>query len=192
MAAANLQACYLRRQLRWERVFQDRENPRGVRSGRSASLVPISTRHDPTQRMALPHCYNWWFSFVSFVVVVGDTLPRVSKATVCRSLQRVIGLIHLLSRRLNQHVNFPQTDELRDRAKRKFYAIAGIFLKLIMICWEAHWGGLNQRTKAPYKCASCANHYTTETSFISIEILWFYLVFFFFFSFCFLQRHCRW
>ena len=126
-------------------MFHDRENPLEVYGDEEVRvryrLRPDTIMHilgmigdeleHPTQRnMALPPllqltvCLRFLASG-SFLVVVGDTLPRVSKATVCRCVQRVT---NLLSRRLNQHVKFPQTDEERDNTKREFYAIAGIFL----------------------------------------------------------------
>ena len=57
----------------------------------------------------------------SFQQVTGDTVSGLYKSTVCRIIRRVTVA---LSRRLDEFVKFPQTQEERDSIKQGLYEIA--------------------------------------------------------------------
>ena len=57
----------------------------------------------------------------SFQQVTGDTVSGLHKSTVCRIIRRVTVA---LSRRLDEFVKFPQTQEERDSIKQGLYEIA--------------------------------------------------------------------
>ena len=57
----------------------------------------------------------------SFQQVTGDTLAALDKSTVCRIIRRVTVA---LSRRLDEFVKFPETQEERDIVKQGLYEIA--------------------------------------------------------------------
>ncbi len=131
---------FYRRVLRRERVFRDRENPleyyrddelRARYRFRRETIVELINLLDddlthPTDRnKALPPLLQLcvalrFYACGSFLVVVSDTLPRISKASVCRCVLRVS---EALVRRLDRFVTFPQTQNALDQTKRAFFCI---------------------------------------------------------------------
>ncbi len=114
----------VRRHLRRERVFWDRENPvetfndtelvARYRFTRESILYLVEItrgelQYDSLRNMPLPPILQLtvalrFFATGSFLLVVGDTLPRVSKATVCRCVHRVA---LILSRQANRLCGSP-------------------------------------------------------------------------------------
>ncbi len=135
----------MRRGLRRERVFRDRENPlevyddeelrRRYRFRRETivflvQMIGNMLIHPTRRNHALPPLLQItialrFLACGSFLLVVGDTLPRVSKATVCRCVRSVCVELEQLA---PGFIRFPGGNRLND-VKREFFAIAGKCLR---------------------------------------------------------------
>ena len=130
-----------RRAMRRERVFRDRENPMDIytedqlyvrnRFGRRnilfiLNLIDNAIAHVTSRSFSLPSILQLliclrFLGCGSFLTVVGDTMPRVSKSTVCRCVRRVALALHrLMPELIVMPVGVRET-----RVKRGFAEIAG-------------------------------------------------------------------
>ena len=130
-----------RRALRRERIFRDRENHlefynedelyTRYRFGRRNilfifGLLKNEITHPTKRSLALPPLLQLliclrFLGCGSFLTVVGDTMPRVSNATVCRCVRRVCVAMHALMPELIQMPG----DARIPLVKGGFYDLAG-------------------------------------------------------------------
>jgi hypothetical protein len=140
MEAAILRVGYVRA-MRRERVFRDRENPIDYfnddqlyvryRFGRRnilfiLSLIENRVAHFTKRSMALPALFQFliclrFLGCGSFLTVIGDTIPRVSKSTVCRCVRQVCLALHAI---MPEIIKMPGTQRLQ-AAKAGFSELAG-------------------------------------------------------------------
>ena len=130
-----------RRVFRRERVFVDRENPLEIYDDNKFfvryrmrpatilfifNLIADQLNRTTKRSMALPPLLQFlvavrFLGCGSFYTVVGDTIPRVSKASVCRCVWRVCDA---LSRLLPAVVKMP-AGRMINATKQAFHQIAG-------------------------------------------------------------------
>ena len=131
----------LRRAMRRERVFRDRQDPlalphremveryRFSREGilQILGLVGATLEHPTRRSHSLPAILQLcvalrFFATGTFLYVVGDC-SLISKATVCRIVRRVG---HAINNLMNLFIRFPGFKHV-DAIKRQFYDIASKF-----------------------------------------------------------------
>jgi hypothetical protein len=140
MEAAVMRVGFLRA-MRRERVFRDRENPMDYFSDSQLyvryrfdrrnilfilSLIENRLTHFTKRSMALPSLFQFliclrFLGCGSFLTVIGDTIPRVSKSTVCRCVRQVYLALHAI---MPEIVKMPGAQRL-PTVKAGFSELAG-------------------------------------------------------------------
>ena len=111
--------------------YSDNELQRRYRFGRQTiryithlvedEIRPTTNRSQPVSAINQVLITLRFLASGSFQQVTGDTLAALDKSTVCRIIRRVTVA---LSRRLDEFVKFPETQEERDIVKQGLYEIA--------------------------------------------------------------------
>ena len=140
---------HMRRALRRERIFRDRQNPLDIytddqmferfRFRRGSILFLLGLISDSIEFSSMRnHCLPpllqifitlRFLACGSFLVVVGDTVPVVSKATVCRCVRRVCLALSTLTARF---IRMQRTDQEKATVKQNFFAVAGAYHLLLL------------------------------------------------------------
>ena len=84
-------------------------------------IAPITNRSEPVSAINQVLITLRYLASGSFQQVTGDTFVSLDKSTVCRVIRRVTVA---LSRKVDQFIKFPQSQEERDSVKQGLYEIA--------------------------------------------------------------------